>query len=53
MLLQVRIESEEKAILVSENGLFLTHNDYKNYTDYRDSDLDLDLDWERVSELVS
>ena len=26
---------------------------YNNYNDYRDSDLDLDLDWERFSELVT
>ena len=27
--------------------------DYNKYNDYRDSDLDLDLDWERFSELVT
>ena len=29
----------------------MTTNDYNNYNDYRDSDLD--LDWERFSELVT
>ena len=29
------------------------YNDYNNYNDCRDSDLDLDLEWERFSELVT
>ena len=29
------------------------YNDYNNYNDYNDSDLDLDSDWERFSELVT
>ena len=29
------------------------YNDYNHYNDCRDSDLDLDLDWERLSELVT
>ena len=29
------------------------YNDCNNYNDYRDSDLDLDLDWDRFSELVT
>ena len=29
------------------------NNDNNNYDDYRDSDWDLDLDWERFSDLVT
>ena len=29
------------------------YNDYNNYNEYRYSYLDLDLDWERFSELVT
>ena len=29
------------------------YNDYNDYNVHRDSDLDLDLDWERFSELVT
>ena len=31
----------------------MSDNDYNDYSDYRDSDLDLDLDWEQFSELVT
>ena len=29
------------------------YNHYNHYNEYRDSDLDLDSDWERFSELVT
>ena len=32
---------------------YIDYDDYNNYNVYRDSDLDLDLDWERYSELVT
>ena len=32
---------------------YSVYNDYNNCNDYRDSDLDLDLDWERFSDLVT
>ena len=31
----------------------MERDDYNNYNDYRDSDLHLDLDWERFSDLVT
>ena len=33
------------------NDYYNNYNDYNNNNDYRDSALDLDLDWERFSEL--
>ena len=35
------------------NDYYNNYNDYNNNNDYRDSALDLDLDWERFSELVT
>ena len=29
------------------------YDDYSDYNDFRDGDLDKDLDWERLSELVT
>ena len=31
----------------------ISDNNYYDYNDYRDSDLDLDLDWEQFSELLA
>ena len=35
------------------NDYYNNYNDYNNNNDYGDSALDLDLDWERFSELVT
>ena len=33
--------------------MILASSDYNDYNDYRDSDFDLDLVWERFSDLVT
>ena len=38
---------------ISDFSDFSDNSDYSNYIEYRDSDLEFDLDWERCSELVT